>query len=433
MSLAPSVSAIRRACWQLWEQWRAGQHGVDADGQRGRRRDVGAGTQLGAGGGSSRGGDLGAGSKPDDAGAPRVLLAVSGGSDSMALAAAWAWLGRKHGIQVHSLTVDHGLREDSAEEASVVCERLESMGILAHRERIDVSAVGGPEAGARAGRYAVLASWANALGAPVWLGHTLEDQAETVLLGLGRGSGARSLAGMRAASSMTFEGGALTLLRPFLGLRKEELREALRREGVAWVEDPTNHPDSPWRAADGSMLRRAGVRHVALPALREVLGEGAVTGLARSAQLLQADLDALDLWAEREFAQHFAGVTFPVAGEMSSQVGETSGASAGTSGLESETSGLSSELAQGVRAGAGAVCGQVRPMRGLPEAVRRRMLRLAALHAGARAGELTLWHLERLDALVLGTGNGHDLDLPGAHARKREGVLYLEPATRHTG
>lgn len=377
MALSPRVSQIRRACWQLWEDLRAEQ------------------------------------AQATHAPRQRVLLAVSGGSDSMALAVAWAWLGRKYGIEVHSLTVDHGLRAESAAEASAVVERLESLGIIAHRERIDVTSAGGPEAAARQGRYEALASWAKALGAPVWLGHTLEDQAETVLLGLGRGSGARSIAGMRPMSHMGVAGTELILLRPFLGLAKEELREALRLEGVAWVDDPTNEPDSQWRAADGSMLRRAGVRHVALPALREVLGEGAVKGLARSAQLLQADLDALDFWAESAYQEHFKHSEPPLMPKSMPEPTEQP--------TQQQTQSQQLEHR-------GRLYAQVKPLRSLPQAVRRRVLRLAALKAGARAGELTLWHLEHLDALVLGTGNGHDLDLPGAHAQKRHGVLWLYAA-----
>src|SRR5699024_10892879 len=137
-----------------------------------------------------------------------------------------------------------------------------------------------PEAAARTARYAALADAAQDAAA-VLLGHTIDDQAETVLLGLGRGSGARSLAGMPAAAGLW--------RRPFLGLRRSDTEACCTALGLGWAEDPTNAPDGPWRRADGGPLRRAAVRHHVLPALEDALGPGVAEALARTAQRLRDD------------------------------------------------------------------------------------------------------------------------------------------------
>ncbi|MGH3166885.1 MAG: ATP-binding protein, partial [Trebonia sp.] len=126
-----------------------------------------------------------------------VLAACSGGADSLALAAALAFVAPRMELRAGGVTVDHGLQEGSAERAESVAGTLGSFGMNpVFREKVAVGGHGGPEAAARAARYAALADAARRSGArAVLLGHTLDDQAETVLLGLARGSGARSLAG----------------------------------------------------------------------------------------------------------------------------------------------------------------------------------------------------------------------------------------------
>ena len=310
-----------------------------------------------------------------------VLLAVSGGSDSMALAQAAVFVCRREGIVASSLTVDHGWREGSASEAASVRSALEAMGVeSAAVARVESKGDGGVESAARAARYAALAEAARSMPgrAAVVCGHTADDQAETVLMGLGRGSGPRSIAGMPAVGACP---GApdVPLIRPFLGLRRAELRRALASEGVEWVEDPTNDVDSPVRAADGSLLRRAAVRHRCMPALEDSLGPGVVEALARTAAMIREDLSALDGFAE----------------EIDAKLG-------------AEPS--------------------VRELGGLPSALRTRILRRRAIDGGARPGELTSWHIATLDSLVSRRRGGSSLDLPGMRVTIDEGRITFDGA-----
>src|SRR4051794_6440158 len=126
-----------------------------------------------------------------------VLVACSGGADSLALAAAVAFEAPRAGVPAGALTVDHGLQPGSAGRARATAELLSALGLAPVRVlTVSVGAAGGPEAAARSARAAALAWAAEGTGARIALGHTLDDQAETVLLGLGRGSGPRSVAGM---------------------------------------------------------------------------------------------------------------------------------------------------------------------------------------------------------------------------------------------
>ncbi len=208
-----------------------------------------------------------------------VLVACSGGADSLALAAAVAFEAPRRGIAAGAVTVDHALQPGSADRANRVAELLRGLGLdPVLVRRVDATGDGGPEAAARRARYSALDQAAAATAARwVLLGHTLDDQAETVLLGLGRGSGPRSIAGMRPADP--------PYLRPLLGIRRATTAAACAAEGLpAWV-DPHN--------AD-PRYRRARLRHEVLPLLEDVLGGGVAEALARTATLLRADLTALD-------------------------------------------------------------------------------------------------------------------------------------------
>lgn len=319
----------------------------------------------------------------------RLTVAVSGGSDSLALARIALFVARRDGYVLRAVTVNHGIRPEAGREAAQVAARLRSWGYDdAAAVSVDLGGGSSPEGQARAARYAALAEAAGA-GSPVLLGHTADDQAETVLLGLGRGSGARSLAGMPEAGPLPGHP-ELTALRPLLGLRRAALRAALQNEGLAWVEDPSNEPDGQWRAAGGGPLTRAALRARALPALSEALGPGTVEALARTARLLRRDNEALDTWAARELA------TWEERGAVQ-EAGEPGG-------------------------------GVVVPhalLRELPAAVRTRILRALALRAGARAGELTAGHIEALDALVTGPGGVRHCDLPGARALRRDNIVVF--------
>src|SRR5262252_7260377 len=203
-----------------------------------------------------------------------VLAACSGGPDSLALAAALAFEAPRLGLRAGGVTVDHGLQPGSADQAARVAAILRGLGLdPVACLRAEVTGRGGgagypgPEAAARQARYAVIEAAAVECGAAaVLLGHTMDDQAETVLLGLARGSGARSLAGMQADSGR--------YLRPLLGLRRAETRAACAALGLEPWHDPHN--------ADPGYAR-VRVRTRLLPALEDELGPGVAEALARTA------------------------------------------------------------------------------------------------------------------------------------------------------
>jgi tRNA(Ile)-lysidine synthase len=220
-----------------------------------------------------------------------VLVACSGGADSLALAAAVAFEARRAGVPAGAVTVDHGLQPGSAQRARDTAVVLERMGLAPVTVvRVDVGAAGGPEGAARTARYDALAAAAAEQKARVALGHTLDDQAETVLLGLGRGSGPRSVAGMVEHRRT----GGTTWWRPLLGVRR-----ATTRAACAALELPVW--DDPWNADPA--YTRARLRAEVLPLLEEVLGGGVAPSLARTAALLREDLDALDALAAAELTR----------------------------------------------------------------------------------------------------------------------------------
>jgi len=210
--------------------------------------------------------------------AAAVAVAVSGGADSLALAAAVAF----ERPASRAFVVDHALQPGSSSVAIRAAEQCRTLGLVATvLTGSAVGASGGPEAAARTIRYAALDAAAQAYGSvAVLLGHTRDDQAETVLLGLGRGSGPRSIAGMRAVDGRW--------VRPLLGIRRETTRAACAAEQLPYRDDPQN--------AD-PRFTRVRLRTEVLPLLEDVLQGGAAEALARTAGLLRDDLDALDALA----------------------------------------------------------------------------------------------------------------------------------------
>ncbi|MBS9533201.1 tRNA lysidine(34) synthetase TilS [Mycobacterium sp. M1] len=208
--------------------------------------------------------------------AARWAVALSGGPDSLALTAAAAQL-----RPTVALIVDHGLQPGSAEvAASAYGQALELGCVAAQVIRVNVGTDGGPEAAARTARYAALA---DARGdAPVLLGHTLDDQAETVLLGLGRGSGARSMAGMRPLDP--------PWCRPLLAVRRDVTRAACAELGLTPWRDPHN---------DDRRFTRVRLRNEVLPLLEDVLGGGVAAALARTATALRENTELIDALAEQ--------------------------------------------------------------------------------------------------------------------------------------
>ncbi|TFV64121.1 tRNA lysidine(34) synthetase TilS [Geodermatophilus sp. DF01-2] len=296
-----------------------------------------------------------------------VLAACSGGADSVALAAALAFEAASAGVRVAGITVDHGLQPGSAERAERTADLLRGLGLdPVLVRRVAVGADGGPEGAARAARHSALAAAAVQLDARVALAHTLDDQAETVLLGLGRGSGPRSVAGMVAERTA----GGVPWWRPLLGVRRATTRQACADQGLPVWDDPWNSDPA---------YTRARLRGEVLPLMEEVLGGGVAAALARTADLLREDLDALDALAAAEL-----------------------GRLAGADGLPA------------------------RELTALPAAVRRRVLR-AWLH-GAGVPDLQAVHLAAVDALLTRWRGQGRVDLPGgAGALRTSGRLMLSP------
>ncbi len=210
-------------------------------------------------------------------------MALSGGADSLALAAATAFEAPKLGLAVRSVTVDHALQPGSAEAAADAAAAATALGIDAAVVRVTVGGDGGPEAAARDARYRALAEAAQATPGTVavLLGHTLDDQAETVLLGLARGSGASSLAGM--APARRDEATGVRWLRPLLAVRRDTARAACAAAGLTPWDDPHN---------TDSRFARVRVRERVLPVLESELGPGVAEALARTAEQLREDAEA---------------------------------------------------------------------------------------------------------------------------------------------
>ena len=294
-----------------------------------------------------------------------VLVACSGGADSLALAAATAFVAPRLGLRAGAVTVDHGLQPGSDERAAEIAVLLAKLGLDPVRSTaVTVAPAGasGPENAARVARYGALDAAAAADGAvAVLLGHTLDDQAETVLLGLARGSGARSLAGMPAKRGL--------FVRPLLGVRRTVTASACEALGLSAWSDPHN--------AD-RRFARVRVRLDALPALEAALGPGVAEALARTAGQLRDDAEVLEKIA-------------------------TSQRERGASLLSAAS------LAE------------------LPGAVRTRVLRSAALEAGCPAGALTAAHVARIEELVTDWRGQRGVDLPGGvRAARRSGEVLFE-------
>ena len=219
-----------------------------------------------------------AGLEPDEL----VLVACSGGPDSMALAKGLAFEGPKAGLRIGAVIVEHGLQEITKEVAATTAKKLEALGFNPVEIR-SVSVAGTSEAAARVARYHALDEVAIELGAThVLLGHTRDDQAETVLLGLARGAGARSLSGMAAQNGR--------YLRPLLEISRDTTLEA--SEDLEPWHDPHNNAER---------YSRVRVRQTVLPVLEAELGPGVADALARTATQLREDADYLEEVALAEY------------------------------------------------------------------------------------------------------------------------------------
>ena len=213
------------------------------------------------------------------------LVAVSGGADSLALAAALLIESKSLALNPIAITIDHQLQENSHLQAERVSGQLKEFGydeVLI--QKVVVTLESGLESGARDARYAALSKSAEEKKAvKVFLGHTRDDQAETVLLGLARGSGARSLSAMAPINGI--------YVRPLLGVTRQETEAACKEFGLDFWNDPHNL---------NTEFTRVKVRREVIPYLEEHLDPGISRALVRTASLLRDDADALDQWAARE-------------------------------------------------------------------------------------------------------------------------------------
>ncbi|MDP9883068.1 tRNA(Ile)-lysidine synthase [Sinomonas atrocyanea] len=338
----------------------------------------------------------------EEAGWPSVVLvACSGGPDSLALAAAVAHFARRgsvrapgggrHPLRAGAVVVDHQLQEGSGDVARTTAAVLAGLGLAPVRVvAVEVRAEGeGPEAAARAARHAALTQEAQALGAgAVLLGHTLDDQAEQVLLGLARGSGPRALGAMRRVRGL--------FLRPFLGLRRAETLEICAAEGLAPWFDPTN---------EDPRFMRSRVRSSVMPFLEAELGPGVAEALARTAALLGADADLLDTHAQRAY-------------ESLAEVVPAEPVSAAAAPAEATA-----------RAGTGprAVVLPGDALRELPSALRGRVIALAVAELG---GEATYERLRAVERLLDRRGSAGPVEVPGHVSAYRQTASAHAAGTR---
>ena len=300
-----------------------------------------------------------------------VLVALSGGPDSLALAAGLAFEAPRAGLLAGAVIVDHGLQEGSEVVAETAAAQARELGldpVIIRRVKVVPSA--GPEADARTARYDALDSVAKELGAvAILLGHTLDDQAETVLLGLTRGSGATSLAGMSDINGI--------YRRPLLGIRRAQTVAACEDQGLTPWNDPHNQDSS---------YTRVRIRHEVMPVLENQLGPGVAEALARTAEQFKQDTFVLDQMA----AEIMPTVFTPLLGETTQSVQATL---------------------------------DVTALTGLPLAILNRVIRRAALdvfgsslssvHTNAVARLITDWH---------GQGEVH---VPGIRVERQGAQLVL--------
>jgi tRNA(Ile)-lysidine synthase len=279
-----------------------------------------------------------------------ILVAISGGADSLALAHALSIEALPLAIRVVGVTIDHQLQSASGEQANKVITQLLSMGITENEiSKVSVEISQGLEASARKARYEALEKCAEKYGAvAIYLGHTRDDQAESVLLGLGRGSGTRSLSAMAQINGK--------YIRPLLAITREQTEKACAEMNLIPWNDPHN---------SDKQFARVRVRNIVLPNLEENIGPGISEALARSAQLLRDDADALDAWTEKEIAA-----------------------------MDLADLGCEALVA-------------------LPKAIRTRILRRAIYDAGAPSGSITAEHVSAVEALVTSWSGQGPAHLPG--------------------
>ena len=282
--------------------------------------------------------------------ADNILVACSGGADSLALAWTSQVVTKRIGLNLIAVIIDHQLIKESSQVAQDAKKKCEDFGV----EKVVIKQIEvkddneGLEAAARKARYEAFEELVNEFNAKaVLLGHTQDDQAETMLMRLTRGSGAKSLSAMKEVSGK--------YLRPFLHIRKQVLVVALEKENISYWQDPAN---------TNYKFLRAKVRHELMPKLIEVLGDSAIDSLDRTSELLKEDNEALESIALESYEK------------------------------------LNKEL-------------KVQELEKLPTAIRKRVIKIAALNSGVTPGPFSFEHIEAIDALVTNWRGQGNVDLPG--------------------
>ena len=279
-----------------------------------------------------------------------ILIAVSGGADSLALARALLLESRELAINLVPIIIDHGLQPGSEKIAEATAQQLADLGF--HQidiRRVNVEITDGLESSARRARYSAFDAALQEFSArSIFLGHTRNDQAETVLLGLARGSGTRSLSGMAPVSADR------KYLRPLLTVDRATTVASCNEQGITFWSDPHNENED---------FTRVRIRKNILPLMESELGPGIVEALARGAKIAREDADALDLLAQ-QYRQSHPDL-------------------------------ICDELAQ------------------IPTAIRARVLRAAIYEAGSPPGTLTADHLAPVEALITAWAGQGEVSLPG--------------------
>jgi tRNA(Ile)-lysidine synthase len=219
----------------------------------------------------------------------KLLIAVSGGADSLALAAACEFEAKKLGLKIAAAVIDHSLQNNSDKVAAQTAKTLAALGFEeVVVKKIAVGKAGGPEAAARTARYTALETLRQKTKSHfIVLGHTSSDQAETVLLGLVRGSGSKSLSGMSAKTGL--------LLRPLLGIERSTTEAFCKDSGIKYWSDPQNK--------DKKFLRVMIRKHV-LPFLEKQLGGSVAASLVRTSDQLREDNTYLEAQADKSFKKY---------------------------------------------------------------------------------------------------------------------------------
>ena len=292
-------------------------------------------------------------------GGEAVLVAVSGGSDSVALLDVLGVLRESLGLTLTVVHVHHGLRPEADAEAEGVRRLCERLGVACHVERVTVRRAppwDGLEAESRRARHAALERVARVIGAArVATGHTADDQAETVLMRLLQGAGPRGLGGIAPVRGL--------LIRPLIETRRPEIEEYLGGRGLTWAEDPSNR--------DVRFLRNR-IRHDLLPFMAELTGASVVDALGRSAAAARAVVADLEERARAELA-HLA-------------TRDGAGWSLDVGALAERPI----ELAAEVLRQAAVLLGETRPLRGPAQRALRRLLGEAPPRRAARLGRLAV-------------------------------------------